>query len=393
MGNNIFDILLKIFDKLFNNIENLIFYQANSIFLNGFITAILTLVIIFWAFKKIKEGDFQFPRDVIDLVMFLLLTIFISYSLSNKAFLDEITSYLDIPVNMLQNFIFQIINANGENITIGDHLENILYNIFDNYYVFIPDGISLLNIGPNLIISLLLWLVYAWFSFILVASIIITFILNYLQIAFWKSFAVLMLPLLYFKVTIGAVIFWLKTIIALTLISTFMLIIGGLSNQVEKALTGIMSIVNDSNDRKVSYLLLCSFIIAKIICITFLKEIPSMINGMLQTNASASAGNFANSVAMTSIGAGAAASAYGAFRTAMSGSKLGENIGVGLGKTAMQTPLGSKIANNIQDTASVVTSSQLSSSVINIGGNIKRGIGNITTGKSWQTNNNQPKSN
>lgn len=361
--NNIFDTLLKIFDKLFNGIENKMFYVANSLFLGEFIAAISTLAIIFWAAKLIRQGDFKVPENMIDIIVFFLFIAFINYSLSNKDFLDEIVSYLDIPANTIQNFIFQILNE--ENLTLGGHIEEVFNRIFDNYSIFVPE-ISLLKINANLFLSLLLWLIYAYFSFILATSIIVTIILNYLQVAFWKSFAVVILPLIYFKVTRQIVIFWLKTIIALTLISSFMLIVGGLSNQIENSLNNALDIIEDNDDR-VSYLLLASFIVSKIICITFLKEIPSMINGMLQTGANANAGAFANSITMTSIGAGGATAAYGAFKGAISGGKLSGNVAQGLGKTVLETNTGSAIKTVGK----------------NIGSNVSRGIVNLSSGNSW----------
>lgn len=347
---NIFDTLLKIFDKLFNNLENLMFNVAHSLLLGEIIGAVLTLIIILWCVKLIKSGEFHFPKDVINVVVFLLLTSFISYSLNNKAFLNEITSYLDIPSNLLQKFILQIVDNTNEKQTVGFLLENMLNRVINNYYVFIPE-FSLFNIGANLLIALLLWIIYAFFSFILIASITTTIILNYLQIAFWKSFAVIMLPLLYFKITRSMVIFWGKTIIALSIISSFMIVIGTLSNYIENSLGDTMYIKD--TDNKVSLILLTSFIIAKIICITFLKEIPSMINGMFQTNASNNAGAFANSSMMASIGAGSVASAYGAFKGA---------IMAGKGISNISSSIGAGLTNGVMK---------------DIGSNIKKGIGNI----------------
>ena len=362
---NVFDTLLQLFDKLFVNIENNIFNTAQTINLNSIVTSLITLVIIFWMVKLIRQGDFQFPKNVIDVIVFFLITSFISHSISNQGFLREITSYLDIPANTIQKFIFNAINEGGGNFKIGIFIENMIMKVFDNYTNFIPE-FSILNIGVTTLLSLILGLTYLFFSFILIASIIVTLILNFLQIYFWKSFAIIMFPLIYFSVTRGMVFFWIKTIIALSLISTFLLVIGGINTIIENTLNNIFAI--QSNEKTISFNFMFALIIMKIISITFIKEIPPMVNGMLNTNTSNSTGYFANSITMTSLGAAGAASAYGTFQLAMKSGNITKGI-VNSGKDIARgtTGIPSQASNNFKEIVK----------------GINKGVGNVSKGKSY----------
>ena len=362
---SVFDTLLQIFDKLFINIENNIFNTAQEINLNSIVTSLITLVIIFWVTKIIRQGDFQFPKNAIDVIVFLLITSFVSHSISNQGFLREITSYLDIPANTIQKFIFNAINEGGGNFKIGIFIENMIMKVFDNYTNFIPE-FSILNIGVSTLLSLILGLVYLFFSFILIASIIVTLILNFLQIYFWKSFAIIMIPLVYFSVTRGMVFFWIKTIIALSLISTFLLVIGGINTIIENTLNNVFAVGN--NVKTISLNFMFALIIIKIISITFIKEIPPMINGMLQTNTGNSTGYFANSITMTSLGATGAASAYGAFQLAMKSKNITSGT-ISTGKDIIKGTTG--------------INPQTSSNFKEVIKGINKGIGNVSKGKSY----------
>ena len=365
---NFFDKLVSIFTSVFANIETEMFKYFSQIFLAEIISGFLILIIIFYSTRKIREGTFEFPKDIYDIIAFLIMVIFVNYCLNNQNFMTKIVNYLQIPANILSDFVKDSRTFNLSGNTIGQILNDMVIDIADRAYIFTgSDGISLFKLSIKSVVGFVLWLVYAWFGVILIASITMTFILTLMQIQFWKCFAVIMIPLIYFKVTRGMTIFWLKNIIALSLISSFMIIIGHLSSSVEYSLINTIPNTEEVNQ---SYGLLIAFIIAKIITITFLKEIPTMINGMLGTSAGGSTGAFANSVAMGSIGAAGAGAGFAAFKGAMAGKKaLGKagDIGAGLAKTA-DNLTGNKISN----TTSTLT------------GNVKKGISSVANSSIGQ---------
>lgn len=365
---NFFDKLVSIFTSVFANIETEMFKYFSQIFLAEIISGFLILIIIFYSTRKIREGTFEFPKDIYDIIAFLIMVIFVNYCLNNQNFMTKIVNYLQIPANILSDFVKDSRTFNLSGNTIGQILNDMVIDIADRAYIFTgSDGISLFKLSIKSVVGFVLWLVYAWFGVILIASITMTFILTLMQIQFWKCFAVIMIPLIYFKVTRGMTIFWLKNIIALSLISSFMIIIGHLSSSVEYSLINTIPNTEEVNQ---SYGLLIAFIIAKIITITFLKEIPTMINGMLGTSAGGSTGAFANSVAMGSIGAAGAGAGFAAFKGAMAGGKaLGKagDIGAGLAKTA-DNLTGNKISN----TTSTLT------------GNVKKGISSVANSSIGQ---------
>lgn len=365
---NFFDKLVSIFTSVFANIETEMFKYFSQIFLAEIISGFLILIIIFYSTRKIREGTFEFPKDIYDIIAFLIMVIFVNYCLNNQNFMTKIVNYLQIPANILSDFVKDSRTFNLSGNTIGQILNDMVIDIADRAYIFTDsDGISLFKLSIKSVVGFVLWLVYAWFGVILIASITMTFILTLMQIQFWKCFAVIMIPLIYFKVTRGMTIFWLKNIIALSLISSFMIIIGHLSSSVEYSLINKIPNIEEVNQ---SYGLLIAFIIAKIITITFLKEIPTMINGMLGTSAGGSTGAFANSVAMGSIGAAGAGAGFAAFKGAMAGGKaLGKagDIGAGLAKTA-DNLTGNKISN----TTSTLT------------GNVKKGISSVANSSIGQ---------
>ena len=371
---NFFDKLVSIFTSVFANIETEIFKYFSKIFLGEIISGFLILIIIFYFTRKIKEGQFEIPKDIYNIIVFLIMVIFVNYCLNNQSFMTKIVNYLQIPANYLADFVKNSRAFNLSGNTIGQILNDMVIDIADRAYIFTgSDGISLFKLSIKSVVGFVLWLVYAWFGVILIASITMTFILTLMQIQFWKCFAVIMIPLIYFKVTRGMTIFWLKTIISLSLISSFMIIIGHLSSSVEYSLINTISNEEESNQ---SYGLLIAFIIAKIITITFLKEIPTMINGMLGTQAGGSTGAFANSVAMGSIGAATAGAGFAAFKGAMGirNLMLGKKGGGG-GKSA---DTGS--ANNAGSEGLLQKTAKLT-------GNVTKGVGS-TIATSLKNSNN-----
>lgn len=371
---NFFDTLLKIFDYMFKSIQTEIFNSASAMYLNGIITAFLTIAILIYATRKIKEGTFQFPKDIIEVVIFLAMVWFVQHSLSNQSFVIKLTNYLDIPANLAKSLIQQTNFSN--NIPIGTILSKMLYSIFDTLTIFIGnENYGLLDITFDIIIKTVIWFIYAYLAFILLTSIATTYLLNYLQILFWKAFAIVMIPLIYFKVTRGMVIHWLKTIIALSLISAFMIVIGKLNIKIEAELLSLLG--NDKTKTTASYSLIAGFIVGKIICITFLKEIPAMINGMLGTQAAQGAGQFANSVTMGSIGAAGAGAGFVAFKGAMKAGGMAKkgleavgNTGLGGAKTIADatgaTGVAKSLTGNVSKTISNIANSRFGKGVSNI---------------------------
>lgn len=376
---NFFDKLVSVFTSVFANIETEMFKYFSQIFLAKIISGFLILIIIFYFTRKIKEGQFEIPKDIYDIIAFLIMVIFVNYCLNNQSFMTKIVNYLQIPANILSDFVKDSRAFNLSGNTIGQILNDMVIDIADRAYIFTDsDGISLFKLSIKSVVGFLLWLVYAWFGVILIASITMTFILTLMQIQFWKCFAVIMIPLIYFKATRGMTIFWLKNIIALSLISSFMIIIGHLSSSVEH------SLINTIPNTKVnqSYGLLIAFIIAKIIIITFLKEIPTMINGMLGTSAGGSTGAFANSVAMGSVGAAGAGAGFAAFKGAMRGGKVASGGAKTAGNWFKNQGGAANQLNKDIGGGSAGGSGSASSGGSNIGGNISKKTANISTGNS-----------
>ena len=394
---NFFDKLVSIFTGVFANIETEIFKYFSKIFLGEIISGFLTLTIIFYFTRKIREGQFEMPKDIYNIIAFLLMIIFVNYCLSDQNFMTKIVNYLQMPANYLADFVKKSRAFNLSGNTIGQILNDMVIDIADRAYIFTGgDGISLFKLSVKSIIGFILWLVYAVFGIILIVSITMTFILTLMQIQFWKCFAVVMIPLIYFKATRGMTIFWVKTIIALSLISSFMIIIGHLSSSVEHGLIQNLTISHEEFNQ--SYGLLIAFIIAKIITITFLKEIPQMINGMLGTHAGGSTGAFANSAAMGIIGALGAGAGFAAFKVAMKGGSLAKkglskagDVGAGLAKTTDSALTGNKISNttsaltgNVKKGVSSIASNVANSSVGQKATNFAQGAKNIWQGKAAQ---------
>ena len=304
---------------------------------------------------------------------------FVNYCLHNYFNLARILDYLEIPANEIARIVQDNTNKSlsitqNQQRSIGGKLGQLLSLIYEMQNMMVgTQSANPFKAIFDVLLKFILWLAYAWFSFILVASIGMTYILTFLQVEFWKMFGVIMIPLIYFKATRGMVIFWVKTIIALSLISAFVTIIAHLALTSETTIISTIGKVETWEIDKgmgMSYVLIGTIIISKIILITFLKEIPTMINGMLGTQAGGSTGAFANSVAMGSIGAAGAGAGFAAFKGAMAGGKaLGKagDIGVGLAKTA-DNLTGNKISN----TTSTLT------------GNVKKGISSVANSSIGQ---------
>lgn len=361
-----FNALITIFAKIFKEIQATFFEQVRAIYISGTLSAMLTIAILIYASRKMKEARFEFPKDAIEILVFLIMISFVNYCLHNYENFAKILNYLEIPANEISRVVMDSTDKSislDTNIqrTIGGKLDLLLKQIEETQKMMIGSSSSnFLSVTIDVVLKFLLWLVYAWFAFILIASISITYILTFLQVEFWKTFGVVMIPLIYFKVTRGMVIFWLKTIIALSLISSFMSIVAHLALISEQAI--LKTIGNDfqweiEKGMGMSYSIIGAVIISKIILITFLKEIPTLINGMLGTNAGGSTGAFANSVAMGSIGVAGAGAGFGAFKGMMKGGSIAKD------------KLSSVVNSQAMQTASSNTINQA-----NLAGNVKRNI-------------------
>lgn len=399
-----FNYLILMFAKIFKDIQANFFGQVKSIYISGTLTAMLTLVIFIYAFRKIKEATFEFPKDVIEVIIFLVMVAFVNYSLNNYANYIKLVNYLEIPADTLARIITKEVGKslsinNTIQRDIGGKLEQMLTRIKETQQKMMgSSSANYFKVAFDVLIKFLLWLVYAWFAFILIASIAITYILTFLQVEFWKMFGVILIPLIYFKATRGMVIFWGKTIIALSLISAFMSIIAYLSVASEETILRTLGKSYQWEMEKgmgMSYSIIGAIIVSKLILITFLKEIPQMINGMLGTSAASGTGQFANSVAMGSIGAAGAGAGFATFKGAMKGGKLAGNTAKGLGATAKDAFMAQGgAANQLLENGSGSGSAGASGSKSSLGGNIKKGfstVKNITQGKSAYSKNETPK--
>ena len=76
-------ILISLFADIFNGLKNIIFGYVGRVYLGGTLTAMLTIVIFIYTFKKIKEATFEFPKDVIEVIIFLVMLAFVNYCLNN----------------------------------------------------------------------------------------------------------------------------------------------------------------------------------------------------------------------------------------------------------------------------------------------------------------------
>lgn len=382
-------ILISLFADIFNGLKNIIFGYVGRVYLGGTLTAMLTIVIFIYTFKKIKEATFEFPKDVIEVIIFLVMLAFVNYCLNNYTNYKKIVDNLDIPANTIEKIFEKNSGAkailNPTNQTIAHKVEILVDLVMKNFDVMVGStNQAILITAFDLIIRFIFWGIYAWFSFILIISIAMIYILNSIQAEFWKLFGVFLIPLIYFKATRGMVIFWGKTIITLTLIASFAIIIATLAEKTESLLIHAFQQEWEAKTKGVpiSFSLVAGLIGMKIIWITFLKEIPAMINGMLGTSAGGSTGAFANSVAMGSIGAAGAGAGFAAFKGAMKGGKLAGNTAKGLGAAANQ------LLENGSGSAGA------SGSKSSLGGNIKKGfstVKNITQGKSAYSKNETPK--
>lgn len=386
-----FNYILMLFGSVFREIQEDFFRRVRSIYVSGTLTAMLTLVIFIYAFRKIREGTFEFPKDAYEIGVFLVMVAFVNYCLHNYDNLMRILRYLEIPADTIVRLTIDNINQKislDDNVqrSIGGKLETLMMTIESTQKIMIgTPKADFFGAAIDIVLKFLLWLVYAWFSFILVVSIAMTYIVTFLQVEFWKMFGVIMIPLIYFKATRGMVIFWVKTIIALSLISAFMSIFAYLAIVSEQAIMKSLGAHYSwelNKEMGLTYPLIGAIVISKIIIITLLKEIPTMINGMLGTQSGGSTGAFANSVAMGSIGAAGAGAGFAAFKGAMRSGKVASGGAKTLGTWAKNQGGTANQLNKDIGGGSAGGSSSATSGGSNIGGNISKKTANVSTGNS-----------
>lgn len=340
---------------LFNNIANKMFdiiaQGIANVLESSLLTILFSFVILIWAVRRISQADFEIPKDIIQICIFLLVLIGVSYLSKDINRVKELMEYIHIPANLMNEIAVNITaqshtaygTQNDSGIGLGHAIQSIwdssstIMSVVANSKISIFDGIFFFIQG-------FYYLLYMLITFLLIVVLSLTYISTYIQISFWKSFALLFLPLLFFKQTRGMFFTWLKAILALTLINSTL----GFSAYFAVAINDYIIEGIQSEGAGISILddlTLAS--IAMIISIYLVKEVPSFINNILQSQGSG-AGSLGG-VLMNRMG-GAIAGTFGGYFGAKT-AKVGEvaMTGAGIVKKGATTALSNitKGANNM----------------------------------------------
>lgn len=356
------DILGSLF-ALFNNIAKKMFdiiaQGIADVMGSGLLTTLFSFVILIWAVKKIAQADFEIPKDIIQICIFLLVLIGVSYLSKDINRVKELMEYIHIPANLMNeiavNITAQSHTAYNTDNDSGMGLGHAIQSIWDSsstiMAVVSDSKISIFD-GIFFFVQGFYYILYILITFLLIVVLSLTYISTYIQISFWKSFALLFLPLLFFKQTRGMFFTWLKAIIALTLINStlgfsayFAVAINDYIIEGIKGQDGGISILDD--------LTLAS--IAMIISIYLVKEVPNFINNIMQTQSSGAGSlggvlmNRMGGVIAGGIGAFAgvkAAKAGGMIMDSVGGAKKGVTSSLGHGAVSLAKGASNMVSKN-----------------------------------------------
>ncbi len=233
-GNNlsIYETILSLFSdptkKIFYNIAT---QTAEALKAQMIINAVLVILFMIWAYRRVKEGDiFQF-KTAMGVVVFIVFMGVLNWAMDNPTtYMNMLKDTIFYPSNKLTEIITNSmfsLQIGNNNLTLGSLIDKSYYSIIQLYREVFSDlgWKTFFTMFPMLIIFLLLVLA----QILLIGLILIIILITLVETLTWLSLGFAVLPLALFPQTKGMLFSYLKKLISLTFYKPCMMLVAFLN--------------------------------------------------------------------------------------------------------------------------------------------------------------------
>lgn len=318
-GNNlsIYETILSLFSdptkKIFYSIAT---QTAEVLKAQMIINAVLVILFMIWAYRRVKEGDiFQF-KTAMGVVVFIVFMGVLNWAMDNPTtYMNMLKDTIFYPSNKLTEIITNSMSSlqiGNNNLTLGSLIDKSYYSIIQLYREVFSDlgWKTFFTMFPMLIIFLLL--VPA--QILLIGLILIIVLITLVETLTWLSLGFAVLPLALFPQTKGMLFSYLKKLISLTFYQPCIMVVAFLNFSMIESITlkiptkaeiingfynkghiidkmienGSSQAINNFQNAMGAYTSVLGFfiilILGSVVCFFLIKRVPDFINNIFGTS-------------------------------------------------------------------------------------------------------------
>ncbi len=318
-GNNlsIYETILSLFSdptkKIFYSIAT---QTAEALKAQMIINAVLVILFMVWAYRRVKEGDiFQF-KTAMGVVVFIVFMGVLNWAMDNPTtYMNMLKDTIFYPSNKLTEIITNSMSSlqiGNNNLTLGSLIDKSYYSIIQLYREVFSDlgWKTFFTMFPMLIIFLLLVLA----QILLIGLILIIVLITLVETLTWLSLGFAVLPLALFPQTKGMLFSYLKKLISLTFYQPCIMVVAFLNFSMIESITlkiptkaeiingfynkghiidqmienGSSPAINNFQNAMGAYTSVLGFfiilILGSVICFFLIKRVPDFINNIFGTS-------------------------------------------------------------------------------------------------------------
>lgn len=318
-GNNlsIYETILSLFSdptkKIFYSIAT---QPAEALKAQMIINAVLVILFMIWAYRRVKEGDiFQF-KTAMGVVVFIVFMGVLNWAMDNPTtYMNMLKDTIFYPSNKLTEIITNSmfsLQIGNNNLTLGSLIDKSYYSIIQLYREVFSDlgWKTFFTMFPMLIIFLLLVLA----QILLIGLTLIIVLITLVETLTWLSLGFAVLPLALFPQTKGMLFSYLKKLISLTFYQPCIMVVAFLNFSMMESITlkiptkaeiingfynkghiidqmienGSSQAINNFQNAMGAYTGVLGFfiilILGSVICFFLIKRVPDFINNIFGTS-------------------------------------------------------------------------------------------------------------
>ncbi|MFP6025776.1 type IV secretion system protein [Helicobacter pylori] len=318
-GNNlsIYETILSLFSdptkKIFYSIAT---QTAEALKAQMIINAVLVILFMIWAYRRVKEGDiFQF-KTAMGVVVFIVFMGVLNWAMDNPTtYMNMLKDTIFYPSNKLTEIITNSmfsLQIGNNNLTLGSLIDKSYYSIIQLYREVFSDlgWKTFFTMFPMLIIFLLLVLA----QILLIGLILIIVLITLVETLTWLSLGFAVLPLALFPQTKGMLFSYLKKLISLTFYQPCIMVVAFLNFSMIESITlkiptkaeiingfynkghiidqmienGSSQAINNFQNAMGAYTGVLGFfiilILGSVVCFFLIKRVPDFINNIFGTS-------------------------------------------------------------------------------------------------------------
>ncbi|MFP6127798.1 type IV secretion system protein [Helicobacter pylori] len=318
-GNNlsIYETILSLFSdptkKIFYSIAT---QTAEVLKAQMIINAVLVILFMVWAYRRVKEGDMFEFKTAMGVVVFIAFVGVLNWAMDNPTtYMNILKDTIFYPSNKLTEIITNSMSSlqiGNNNLTLGSLIDKSYYSIIQLYREVFSDlgWKTFFTMFPMLIIFLLLVLA----QILLIGLILIIVLITLVETLTWLSLGFAVLPLALFPQTKGMLFSYLKKLISLTFYQPCIMVVAFLNFSMIESITlkiptkaeiingfynkghiidqmienSSSQAINNFQNTMGAYTSVLGFfiilILGSVVCFFLIKRVPDFINNIFGTS-------------------------------------------------------------------------------------------------------------